>query len=172
MLAYLLLAIVLPYLALIYSAFTSFTTASILQAPWTLQNAIDVATSPEVVDSIENTLLVGVISPTLCVALGVFLAYAIRRLKVTGGRVLDYLAMFPDRGARHRVRHGHLLDLHPDAGLRHDLGAGARLHRLLPAVRLPHQRHGAVADRPLAGGSVLAVRRVASAHRVAASRCG
>ena len=93
--AYVVLAIVLPYLALIYSAFTRFTSASVLHAPWTMRNAVDVASSPEVVDSIENTLLVGVISPTLCVALGVFLAYAIRRLKVAGARWLDYLAMFP-----------------------------------------------------------------------------
>lgn len=93
--AYLTLAIVLPYFALIYSAFTRFTTASVLRASWTLDNAVQVASSPEVVDSIENTLLVGVISPTLCVALGVFLAYAVRRLKVAGARWLDYLAMFP-----------------------------------------------------------------------------
>jgi iron(III) transport system permease protein len=94
-LAYLMLAIVLPYLALIYSAFTRFTTASVLHAPWTMRNAIDVGSSPEVVDSIENTLLVGVISPTLCVALGVCIAYAVRRLKVKGARFLDYAAMFP-----------------------------------------------------------------------------
>lgn len=93
--AYLTLAIVLPYLALIYSAFTRFTTASVLHAPWTLDNAVQVASSPEVVDSIENTLLVGVISPTLCVMFGVSLAYAVRRVKVAGGRWLDYLAMFP-----------------------------------------------------------------------------
>jgi iron(III) transport system permease protein len=92
---YVTLAIVLPYLALIYSAFTRFTSASVLNAPWTLRNATEVASSPEVVESIQNTLLVGVISPTLCVALGVFLAYAIRRLKVAGARWLDYLAMFP-----------------------------------------------------------------------------
>jgi iron(III) transport system permease protein len=94
-LAYLMLAIVLPYLALIYAAFTRFTTASVLHAPWTIRNAIDVAASPEVVGSIENTLLVGLISPTLCVALGVFIAYAVRRLRVRGARYLDYIAMFP-----------------------------------------------------------------------------
>ena len=42
-LAYVTLSIVLPYLALIYSAFTRFTSASILHAPWTLRNAIEVA---------------------------------------------------------------------------------------------------------------------------------
>lgn len=93
--AYLTLAIVLPYLALIYSAFTRFTTSSVLHAPWTMRNAIDIAHSSEVVGAIVNTLLVGVISPTLCVALGVFLAYATRRLRVAGARWIDYLAMFP-----------------------------------------------------------------------------
>jgi iron(III) transport system permease protein len=93
--AYLVLAIVLPYAALIYAAFTRYTTASVLHAPWTLQNAISVLTAPEVTDSIANTLLIGLITPTLCVLLGVFLAYAIRRLRVTGGRMLDYIVMFP-----------------------------------------------------------------------------
>jgi iron(III) transport system permease protein len=94
-LVYLAFAIMLPYLALVFSAFTRFTTASVLNAPWTLANAIGVASSPEVADSIRNTLLIGIISPTLCVSLGVYLAYAVRRLRVPGGRVLDYIAMFP-----------------------------------------------------------------------------
>jgi iron(III) transport system permease protein len=94
-LAYVLLAIVLPYLALILSAFTKFTTTSLLHEPWTLDNAAQVASSPEVVDSIRNTLLIGLIAPTACLALGVLIAYAVRRLKVRGGRLLDYLAMFP-----------------------------------------------------------------------------
>ncbi|HTC09512.1 MAG TPA: iron ABC transporter permease [Acetobacteraceae bacterium] len=92
---YVLLAIVLPYLALIYAALTRFTTANVLSAPWTLQNMVDVLTAPEVTESISNTLLVGFITPTLCIALGVCLAYAIRRLRVPGGRLLDYVAMFP-----------------------------------------------------------------------------
>ena len=94
-LAYVLFAIVLPYLALIYSAFTKYTSASLLHAPWTISNAVAVASSPEVIGAIENTLLVGVIAPTLCVTLGVFVAYIVRRLKVAGARYLDYLAMFP-----------------------------------------------------------------------------
>jgi iron(III) transport system permease protein len=92
---YVLLAIVLPYLALIYAAFTRFTTASVLSAPWTLDNLVGVLTAPEVIESVTNTLLVGLITPTICIALGLFLAYAIRRLRVTGGWLLDYVAMFP-----------------------------------------------------------------------------
>jgi iron(III) transport system permease protein len=92
---YVLLAIVLPYLALIFSAFTKFSTSSLLHAPWTLDNARSVAGSPEVVDSMRNTLLIGIVSPTACLALGVLIAYTVRRLKPYGGRALDYLAMFP-----------------------------------------------------------------------------
>ena len=92
---YVLLAIVLPYLALIYAAFTRFTTATVLSAPWTVQNVADVLTAPEVTESISNTLVVGLITPTLCTLFGVFLAFAVRRLRVPGGRLLDYIAMFP-----------------------------------------------------------------------------
>jgi iron(III) transport system permease protein len=92
---YVLLAIVLPYLALIYAAFTRFTTAAVLAAPWTLDNLVGVLTAPEVTESISNTLLVGFVTPTACVALGLLLAYAIRRLRVAGGWLLDYVAMFP-----------------------------------------------------------------------------
>lgn len=94
-LSYLVLAILLPYLALFYSAFTSFTSSSILDAQYTLRNAIAVASSKAVTSSIGNTLLVGVIAPTLCAVLALVLAYAIRRLKVPGSKALDYLAMVP-----------------------------------------------------------------------------
>ena len=66
-----------------------------LHAPWTLQNVVGVLTAPEVTDFIINTLLVGLITPTVCVLLGVALAYAIRRLRVRCGWMLDYMAMFP-----------------------------------------------------------------------------
>jgi iron(III) transport system permease protein len=94
-LCYVLLAIVLPYVALIFSAFTKFIAASVFEAPWTLENARSVASSPEVVDSMKNTLQIGVIAPTLCLALGVLIAYSVRRLKLRFGRWLDYIAMFP-----------------------------------------------------------------------------
>ncbi len=92
---YALLAIVLPYLALVYAAFTRFTTASVLHAPWTLDNVTGVMTSPEVTQSIGNTLLVGLVTPSVTILLGMFLAYAIRRLRVSCGWILDYMAMFP-----------------------------------------------------------------------------
>lgn len=94
-LVYVLLAIVLPYLALLYVAFTSFTSSSILDANFTLANFKAVLGSVAVQQSIWNTLLVGLLSPTLCVALGIAIAYAVRRLRVSGSGFLDYVAMFP-----------------------------------------------------------------------------
>ncbi len=92
---YVLLAIVLPYLALIYTALTRYMTSSFSKASYSLDNVRWAADSPEVIESIWNTLLVGVVSPTLCLALAVVLAYAIRRMKIRFGRTLDYLTMFP-----------------------------------------------------------------------------
>jgi iron(III) transport system permease protein len=92
---YVLLAIVLPYLALFYVAFTSFTSSSIVDATFTLANFWSVVGSVAVRQSIGNTLLVGILSPTLCVLLGTIIAYSVRRLHVRGGRALDYIAMFP-----------------------------------------------------------------------------
>jgi iron(III) transport system permease protein len=93
--AYVILAIVLPYLALLYVAFTRFTSSSILEATFTLDNFKAVAGSVAVRQSIVNTLLVGAIAPTLCVMLGITIAYAVRRLHVRGSGFLDYVAMFP-----------------------------------------------------------------------------
>jgi len=94
-LAYVMLAIILPYLALFYVAFTRFTSSTILDATFTLENFQSVAGSVAVRQSIGNTLLISILAPTLCVALGIVLAYAIRRLSVRGGGVLDYITMFP-----------------------------------------------------------------------------
>ena len=94
-LLYVLLAIVLPYLALIYAAFARYGSRSPLAARFTWDNARAVGGSSEVVSATWHTLVVGVVTPSLCVALGVAVAYAIRRIRVRGGRVLDYLAMFP-----------------------------------------------------------------------------
>lgn len=92
---YVLLAIVLPYLALLYVAFTSFDSSSIFKAVYTLRNFWAVASSVAVQQSIVNTLVVSVIAPSLCVLLALALGYSVRRLKVKGAAILDYVAMFP-----------------------------------------------------------------------------
>jgi iron(III) transport system permease protein len=93
-LVYVMMAIILPYLALLYVAFTRFTSSTILDASFTLENFQSVVGSVAVRQSIVNTLLISILAPTICVLLGIVLAYAIRRLRVRGGGVLDYIAMF------------------------------------------------------------------------------
>ena len=91
---YVLLAIVLPYLALLYAAFAR-PGGSLLVPAFTAANARAVAGSAEVFGATLNTITVGLITPTVTVALALLIAYAVRRLRVPGARVLDYLTMFP-----------------------------------------------------------------------------
>jgi iron(III) transport system permease protein len=91
-LLYLLLAILLPYLALLYSVFAKYS-GNPLRPLWTTQTAASVLGSGEVAGATSNTILVGLVTPTLCVALGMTVAYAVRRLRVRGAVALDYLAM-------------------------------------------------------------------------------
>lgn len=90
---YVLLAIVLPYLALIWSAFAR-AGGSIFAPVWTTANARSVLGSAEVAGATFNTLEVGLVTPTLCVALGLVTAYAVRRLRVRAARAIDYITMF------------------------------------------------------------------------------
>lgn len=90
---YVLLAIVLPYLALIWSAFAR-AGGSIFAPVWTMNNARSVLGSAEVAGATINTLEVGLLTPTICVALGVVVAYSVRRLRVRGARIIDYITMF------------------------------------------------------------------------------
>jgi iron(III) transport system permease protein len=90
---YLLLAIVLPYLALLYSAFAR-PGSSILAPELSITTARAVAASHEVAGATLNTLVVGVITPSLCILLGLVVAYAVRRMRVRGAAALDFITMF------------------------------------------------------------------------------
>ena len=90
---YVLLAIGLPYLALAWSAFAR-AGGSIFQPVWTFATARSVLGSAEVAGATINTLEVGLITPSLCVALGLVIAFAVRRLRVPGSGAIDYMTMF------------------------------------------------------------------------------
>ena len=89
---YVLLSIVLPYLALIFAAFAR-PGGNVFAPSWTAANARAVAGSAEVIGATFNTLEVGLITPTVCVALGLLVAYAVRRLRVRGAGLLDGITM-------------------------------------------------------------------------------
>lgn len=90
---YVLFSIGLPYLALIYSAFAR-PGGSVFAPVWSSAAAMAVAGSREVAGASVNTVIVGLITPCLCAALGLSVAYAVRRMKVKGAKALDFITMF------------------------------------------------------------------------------
>jgi len=92
---YLTVAIVLPYLCLIYVSVTSFISPNVLTAHYSLTDLTTTLSSPLVHSAILNTLIVGVVAPSACVILGLGIAYVTQRMKVKGSAVLSYLATTP-----------------------------------------------------------------------------
>jgi len=90
---YVFLSIVLPYLALIWSVFAR-SGGDIFNPTWTVSNFDKVITSREVVGASINTIEVGLITPTVCIILGLIIAFSVRRLKIPGARAIDYITMF------------------------------------------------------------------------------
>ena len=90
---YVLFSIVLPYLALLYATFAP-PGSDPLAPKLSIASARSVLTATEVAGATWNTIEVGLITPTLCVALGLLVAYAVRRMRVRGSRALDYVTMF------------------------------------------------------------------------------
>jgi len=59
-----------------------------------VSNFDKVITSREVVGASINTIEVGLITPTVCIILGLIIAFSVRRLKIPGARAIDYITMF------------------------------------------------------------------------------
>jgi iron(III) transport system permease protein len=94
-LLYVLLAFVIPALALVYTSFIKFFVANPFEAAWTLRNYHLLWTNPATFRSFWNTMLVAGGGAVLGLALGVLVAYATQRLKPRGHRALDILANLP-----------------------------------------------------------------------------
>lgn len=92
---YLVAAIVLPYLSLIYVACTAFISPNLLQAHYTFAAIGQQLTSPLVHSALVNTLIVAVVAPTVCVVLGVSIAFVTQRMKIKGSSILTTLATLP-----------------------------------------------------------------------------
>lgn len=89
------LSTVLPYLALLFSSFQTFATANILNVKLTLDNYTYILSSPNLVRSIANTVIVSAIAATLAVLLVVAAAYGAVRGKSRLWGVVEWLIMLP-----------------------------------------------------------------------------
>lgn len=90
-----LVAIVLPYFALIIVSLTPFAQTDFTKIDLSLDNFTSVLTAPKVVEASWNTLVLGVASPTVCVVLGVLIAFITVRSTSRIRGLIDYLATIP-----------------------------------------------------------------------------
>jgi iron(III) transport system permease protein len=92
---YLFVAIVLPYLTLVYVACTAFISPNILKAHYTFNEISNQLASPVVHTAIKNTLIVALVAPTACILLGLALAYVTQRMKIRGSALVSQIATLP-----------------------------------------------------------------------------
>jgi iron(III) transport system permease protein len=96
-LVYILLAIVLPFLILLYCSFLPYLQTPSLQAfqEMGLKNYRALADYSDVGVALKNTVLMGVVTATLTTLLSFFISLAVVRSNMRGKKVLDQLAFIP-----------------------------------------------------------------------------
>lgn len=93
--SYVLLSVVLPLLTLIYASVQKLAVAFPAASNFTLDNYRQALTQNAVRYAMSNSLILGVLTATIGVALTGMLSWLIHRSRVPGRGVLEYTAMFP-----------------------------------------------------------------------------
>ena len=93
--AYVLLSVVLPFATLLFSALQRLTLVFPSADNWTLEHFRTALTLNAVRSALGNSLLLGVMTATIGVALTGLLAWLIQRSRLPGRGVLEYIVMFP-----------------------------------------------------------------------------
>ncbi len=93
--SYVLLSVVLPLLTLIYASVQKLAVAFPAASNFTLDNYRQALTQNAVRYAMSNSLILGVLTATIGVALTGMLSWLIHRSRVPGRGVLEYIAMFP-----------------------------------------------------------------------------
>jgi iron(III) transport system permease protein len=93
---YLLLSIVLPYGALIFTSFQPYLSFAFEPAQWTLKQYADVLfDNPETVRAIRNSLVLASGGATATILLSLIISYVVIRTRLRARFLLDYLATLP-----------------------------------------------------------------------------
>jgi iron(III) transport system permease protein len=93
---YLLLSIVLPYGALIFTSFQPYLSFSFEPAQWTLKQYADVLfDNPETARAIKNSLLLAAGGATVTIFFSLIISYIVIRTRLRARFLLDYLATLP-----------------------------------------------------------------------------
>ena len=93
--AYVLLSVILPFATLLFSALQRLTTVFPGANDWTLEHFRTALTLNAVRSALGNSLMLGVMTATIGVALTGLLAWLIQRSTLPGRGVLEYVVMFP-----------------------------------------------------------------------------
>ena len=93
---YLLLSIVLPYGALIFTSFQPYLSFAFEPAQWTLKQYADVLfNNPETVRAIRNSLILAAGGATVTIFFSLIISYVVIRTRLRARFMLDYLATLP-----------------------------------------------------------------------------
>lgn len=94
-LIYVVVTMVLPLLALIYSSLTPYSSPDFNLGLLTFASYRQLFADPMTLTSITNSLMLATISATACLALGLVLSYIIHRTRLRGRPLVNALAMLP-----------------------------------------------------------------------------
>lgn len=92
---YIVLVIVLPYATLAIISLTPYPTTDLREMTFSVQSFVDTLFSTNVLNSLGNTVILALVTPTIAVALGLFVSYLVVRQRGWIGAVIDYIATFP-----------------------------------------------------------------------------
>ena len=90
-----LLAIVLPYAALLMTAFTPYVITDLRRLRFSFKAFEDVATSTNTYTALENTLALGFLAPTCCVIFALAVSYGSSQSNSRLSALTDYVATVP-----------------------------------------------------------------------------
>lgn len=88
-------AVLLPYTALILVSLTPYAQTAIADMSLSITNFTNVASSPKVVEATVNTMILALGAPTICVIIGLLVAFIVQRSDSRLRGPIDYLAALP-----------------------------------------------------------------------------
>jgi iron(III) transport system permease protein len=90
-----LFSIALPYFALLLTAFTPYAITDLGKVTLSAHAFVDVITSTNTLSALKNTVEIGLLAPTLCIALAMIVSYGTSQSQSTYSRLTSYVATIP-----------------------------------------------------------------------------
>jgi iron(III) transport system permease protein len=92
---YALLSIVLPYFALLLTAFTPYAITDLSKVTLSTKSFVNVITSTNTLSALKNTVEIGLLAPTVCVIFAFVVSYGTSQSESVYSRLANYVATVP-----------------------------------------------------------------------------